>query len=259
MKRLSPLADAPAAVHELADALTTMPGVAAVVLGGSRAAGAHAHDSDWDFGVYYRGPLDLTVVERRGTAYPPGSWGRIMNGGAWLSCGDQKVDVLLRDLDVVEHWSRRANDGAFEVDALLGYLAGIPTYSLAAELASCRVLYGDLPAAPFPANLAIAAPPWWRIRRTFSLEYARVLARRDKVVAAVGHAAKASLEEAHAIVCERRRWVCNEKELLEAAGLAGVNALFSDVPNDSTALVDWIDRVGDHIGARTDDRPSWKR
>ena len=49
-----------------------------------------------------------------------------MNGGAWLRCGGEKVDVLLRDLDVVEHWTRRAEQGEFEVDALLGYLDGVP-------------------------------------------------------------------------------------------------------------------------------------
>ena len=37
----------------------------------------------------------------------------------------KKVDVILRDLDVVEYWTRRAQEGEFERDALLGYLAGI--------------------------------------------------------------------------------------------------------------------------------------
>jgi hypothetical protein len=72
----------------------------------------------------------------------------------------RKVDVLLRDFDVVEHWTRRAESGEFEVDALLGYLAGVPTYSLSAELASCRLLHGDIPATAFPPKLAAAAPPW---------------------------------------------------------------------------------------------------
>jgi len=34
----------------------------------------------------------------------PGSWGRLMNGGAWLKIGE-RIDVLLRDLTVVEHSS----------------------------------------------------------------------------------------------------------------------------------------------------------
>jgi hypothetical protein len=125
----------PPAIAKLADTLTTMPGVVAVVLGGSRAVGNASASSDWDLGVYYRGQLDTSALARFGTVHAPGSWGRIMNGGAWLQIEGTKVDVLLRDLDVVEHWSARAQEGEFEIDALLGYVAGVPTYSLLAERA----------------------------------------------------------------------------------------------------------------------------
>jgi hypothetical protein len=142
---------------------------------------------------------------------------------------------------------------------LLGHLAGIPTYNLTAELASCQVLFGELRRVPFPQKLVDTAPPSWRSRRSFSLEYARVLGRRGHVAAAVGHTAKAAIEEAHARVCERRTWVCNEKRLLETAGLANLNAPFSQIPSDSTALVTWIDHVADHLGAESADAPLWKR
>jgi len=59
-------------------------GAEAVVLGGSRVTGSHKLSSDWDLGVYYRGAIDLTALAAFGTVFPPGSWGRIMNGGAWL-------------------------------------------------------------------------------------------------------------------------------------------------------------------------------
>jgi hypothetical protein len=83
--------------------------------------------------------------------------------------------------------------------------------------------------------------------------------REESIYGLLGHAAKAAIEEAHARVCERRTWVCNEKGLLETAGLEGMNALFRSVPSDSTALVSWIDRVGDQLGAESGDVPSWKR
>lgn len=67
-----------------------------------------------------------------------------MNGGAWLSLHGTKVDVLLRDLDVVLYWSGQARLGVYELDALLGYLAGAPTYSLMAELALNRTVNGPL-------------------------------------------------------------------------------------------------------------------
>src|SRR6266699_1645524 len=119
-------------IAELVNVLAAMPGTVTFVLGGSRALGVNDAGSDWDLGLYYRGTIDLTALAARGVVYPPGSWGRVMNGGAWLRCGGEKVDVLLRDLDVVEHWIRRAEKGEFEVDALLGYVAGVPTYVLSA-------------------------------------------------------------------------------------------------------------------------------
>lgn len=233
----------PEPVAELVQLLTTMPGAVAVALGGSQALRVPDTSSDWDLGLYYRGSIDLSSLAAYGTVFPPGSWGRVMNGGAWLQCGGQKVDVLLRDLDVVEHWTRQAEDGAFERDGLLGYLAGIPTYTLAAELALCQPLRGTLPDAPFPSKLAAAAPSVWRFCRTFSIDYARMHARRGNVAGAVGQAAAAVMKEAHAVVCERSQWVCNEKRLIDSAGLGHVHDLFLQVPGSrdlfSTGLNWW--------------------
>src|SRR5262245_3789262 len=138
------MTDLPQPVTELVDVLAAMPVAIAVVLGGSHALGAGDAGSDWDLGLYYRGTINLAALAALGTVHPPGAWGRLMNGGAWLRCGGEKVDVILRDLDVVEHWTRRAENGEFERDALLGYLAGVPTYILSAELASFRPLPGVL-------------------------------------------------------------------------------------------------------------------
>ena len=52
-----------------------------------------------------------------------------------------------------------------------------------------------------------------------------------------------SMEEAHAILCERGRWVCNEKRLTEIAGLSGVQTLFTQIPDDAQALIRWVDLV----------------
>jgi len=165
----------------------------------------------------------------------------------------------LRDLDVVEHWTRRAEQGEFEVDALLGYVAGVPTYILSAELASCRPLRGDIPAAPFPRQLVVTAPPRWRFCRSFSLDYARMHARRGSLAGATGQASKAVMEEAHAILCERGQWVCNEKRLIETAGLAGLHALFAQIPIESASLVEWVDLLAAQLGVPRDEVTPWKR
>src|SRR6266699_1975622 len=93
-------------IAELVNVLAAMPGTVTFVLGGSRALGSSDAGGDWDLGLYYRGEIDLTALAARGVVYPPGSWGRVMNGGAWLRCGGEKVDVLLRDLETVEHWEK---------------------------------------------------------------------------------------------------------------------------------------------------------
>jgi hypothetical protein len=251
------MTDLPQPVAQLVDVLAAMPGAVAVVLGGSHAIGTADAVSDWDLGLYYRGAIDLAPLAARGTVQSPGSWGRLMNGGAWLRCGGEKVDVILRDLDVVEHWTHRAQSGEFEVDHLLGYLAGVPTYLLTAELASCRVLRGELRAVPYPAKLAAAAPPWWRFCRSFSLDYGRMHARRGSLVGAFGQTAKGVVEEAHALLCERGEWACNEKKMIEAAGLAGVHGLFRDVPKDSAGLVKWVDLVAGQLGVPAGEVMPW--
>jgi hypothetical protein len=235
--------DLPADIAALADDLAGAHGVVAVVLGGSRASqDADAH-SDWDLALVYRGAPDLAALAARGTVHPPGSWGRIMNGGAWLTLGGRKVDVLLRDLDVVEHWSERARAGAFEVDFLLSYLAGIPTYTLLAERALGVVLRGPaFPAEPYPRPLAQGGPPRWRFHRDFSLEHARDRARRGDHAGAAGQTARAAIEEAHARLCARGEWVLNEKRILERAGLARVQAAFADAPRGGD-LPGWVAAV----------------
>jgi hypothetical protein len=253
------MTDLPLFLDELVDELTAAPGVVAVVLGGSRALHTNTESSDWDLGLYYRGDVDLSALATHGTVYPPGAWGRLMNGGAWLRCGDARVDVLLRDLDVVEYWTAHAERGEFEVDALLGYVAGAPTYLLSAELGSCRVLHGEIPPSTFPPALARAAPTRWRFSRSFSLAYARVHAQRGNWVGAFGQAAKAIHEEAHAILCERSEWVCNEKGMIERAGLAPLQELQRARPNEVARLVDWVDAVADHLGTSVKDGAPWER
>jgi hypothetical protein len=54
------------------------------------------------------------------------------------------------------------------------------------------------------------------------------------------------MEEAHAIACERREWVCNEKRLIEVTGLDSVNALFAEIPGEPARLLQWIDRVEEY-------------
>jgi hypothetical protein len=148
-------------VRELAERLIEIPGVVAVTLGGSRAGGVIHPDSDWDFGLYYRDAIradDVRALGFEGTVVEPGALGRLANGGAWLMVEDQRVDLLYRDLDVVQHWLEEAEAGRYDVDQVDGYLAGMATYVLAGELALAELLAGELPGRGFQTRF-VRPPP----------------------------------------------------------------------------------------------------
>jgi Nucleotidyltransferase domain len=75
----------PEPVAELAADLAKLRGVVAVVLGGSRAAGTHRPDSDWDIGLYYRAsqraldPEDVRRLGHPGDVSALGEWGPIVH------------------------------------------------------------------------------------------------------------------------------------------------------------------------------------
>lgn len=220
----------PTAVAQLASDLAALPGVEAVALGGSRAVGAQRPDSDWDLGLYYRGRFDpgrLRDLGHEGYVSRLGEWGPIVNGGAWLTVADTPVDVLFRDLDVVERWCAEAEHGRFEVLAQNGYVAGAPTYVPVGELAINRPLAGALPRPAFPDALAASAPTRWNRRASVALMFATSYAATGDTVCCTGMLAGAALSAAHARVAQRREWVLSEKRLLHRAGLDAVHDLLS--------------------------------
>jgi hypothetical protein len=83
-------------------------------------------------------------------------------------------------------------------------------------------------------------------------------ARRGNIAGATGQAAKAVLEEAHAIACERGQWVCNEKRLIETAGLAGLHAWFAGAPTDPARLGEWVDGVAGALGVPGGEIAPWR-
>jgi predicted nucleotidyltransferase len=226
--------------------LAGLPHVQAVALGGSRAAGTHGPDSDWDFSVYYRGafsPDDLRALGWPGEVSEIGGWGGgVFNGGAWLQVDGRRVDVHYRDLDDVEHQFAEAREGRFHVERLLFHLAGIPSYIVVAELAGNRVLHGTLPQPDFPEALQRSALERWWTEAGLTLSYARAAhAERGHLTEVAGAIATAGCQAAHAIMAARRNWVTNEKTLLQQAGLRELDHIISGLkpaPGSLTAAID---------------------
>ena len=232
--------------------LTGLPGVQAVMLGGSRASDRIHPDSDWDFSVYYRNHFDvgrISALGWPGEVSGIGGWGGgIFNGGAWLTVEGRRVDVHYRDLEDVERRIREAGRGEFAIESLLNYLAGIPTYVVVAELASGRILSGDLPRPEYPAALKDSAARIWQSRASMTLAYARkAYAGRGQAAMTFGAAARALLEAGHARLARDGIWITNEKTLLARVGWEGADALFAGAgsgPGDPAGL---LDRVEDLI------------
>ena len=221
--------------------LAALPTVHAVTLGGSRATGTHAPDSDWDFAVYYRGrfsPDGLREIGWSGTVSEIGAWGGgVFNGGAWLTIDGRAADIHYRDLDVVEHEIAEARQGRFHWEPLMFHLAGIPSYLLVAELAANRVLRGQLPRPQYPQALRATAPPIWREKAELTLRYARsAYAARGQVTEVAGALATAGMQAAHAVLAARGEWVTNEKRLLHRAGLRELDEIIAGLRPEPETL-----------------------
>jgi predicted nucleotidyltransferase len=210
-------------VKHLAARLAGIPGVVAVTLGGSRARGEARPGSDWDFGLYYRDSIDTGAIRALGLAgevFEPWQWGKIPNGGAWLEMDGEKVDLIYRDLAYVEHWSREAESGRFEIWREVGHTAGVPTYTLTGELAINKVLAGALPGPDFPDALRESAPPVWLNLARGALKFAAQHERNHDPIPRDASLAVALLQLAHARCARDGVWVLNEKGLVARAGLS---------------------------------------
>jgi predicted nucleotidyltransferase len=223
--------------------LSAIGGVRAVSLGGSRAAGTHRPDSDWDFSVYYRGrfdPGELREIGWPGEIFPIGGWGGgVFNGGAWLRAQGRRVDVHYRDLDDVEHQLAEARAGRFRIERLLFHLAGVPSYIVVAELAVRVVLYGELPSpGGYPDKLRESAHRHWLADAVRTLDYARdAHAARGHLADTAGAIGLALVQASHGVLAGRGEWVTNEKTLTDRAGLRSADDVLAGLTADPDVLV----------------------
>ena len=216
-----------------------LPNAEAVNLGGSRARGDFRPDSDWDFAVYYRGEIDPRPLEELGwpgRVFRPFEWGQVMYGGAVFDLDGRHFDIHYRNLDVVEHWSREAEQGRFDVHILGFHLAGIPTYMLPGELASSRELWGELPRPTYPDALRKSAPPRWLGQANRELDYAGYWAAAANPISCAGTLAKVVLQGAHARLAHRGIWALNEKRMVQWADLTDLFGRFSSLGSSAEQL-----------------------
>jgi predicted nucleotidyltransferase len=242
---------------EVVAACRRIPNAEAVGLGGSRARGDHRPDSDWDFSVYYRGEIDVTPFDDLGwdgRVFRPLEWGKVMYGGAVFDLDGRHFDIHYRNLDVVDHWTREAQAGRFEVHILGFHLAGIPTYMLPGEVATNTALWGELMPISYPDALRVSAPASWLNRARGELSYARYWAQTTNTISCAGALARAVLQVAHARLAYRGVWALNEKRMVQWADMGGLNDLFGGLGTTTEELeraIDAVIDVADEVAAET--------
>jgi hypothetical protein len=256
---------------DLAARLAEVPGVVAVLLGGSRARGTHTPDSDTDLGIYYHRPLDVAALGAlaRAVGGPAaqvtavGEWGPWVDGGGWLTVDGAAVDWIYRDVDRVAQAWAEAEQGRYAFHAQAGHPLGVPDFAYAGEVALGVVLAdpaGELTAlrarlAVYPSALrdALVAGLW---EADFLVGLARKAVTRGDAAYVAGCLFRLAGVCAHALHGAAGRWLINEKGAIAAAAAlpgapprfrARVEAVFTAVDGDPVHLTAAIDAAADLV------------
>jgi hypothetical protein len=224
-------------LERISVALTAVPGVVAVTLGGSRATGAAHAASDYDVGLYLSERVGLDVehllevvkglVDDSAAAKVTevGGWGPWIVGGGWLTIASSKVDLLYRPIESVEKVIRDCHDGRISMDYQPGHPHGFCSAIWMGEVALCRPLsdpHGALAnlkamALPYPDKLREALIRRFQWEVLFSIENAQTAIPRGDPSYIAGCAFRALACAAQVLFALNRNYLINEKGAVAVA------------------------------------------
>ncbi|MDG4818983.1 nucleotidyltransferase domain-containing protein [Micromonospora sp. WMMD956] len=273
-------AEQDAILTKIRDALSGLPGIAGLALGGSRARGTADRRSDVDVGVYYHrdGRPDVRElsaafarIDDSGdagcTGY--GEWGPWINGGGWLVVDGVKTDVLLREVDRVRAVVRACAAGRPEIHYQPGHPHGFCTVIYAGELHH-NVAFHDPQGVlaqlreltdPYPEPLAKALVGQFGWESQFALHTAVTAAGRGDVAYVTGCAYRAVACLTQVLFATAGRYLVNEKgAVAEAAtfpttpagfrgGVEAALAALSADPGDLTRALRLLRDVREEVMA----------
>jgi len=239
--------------------LAEVPGVVAVVLGGSRAKGTANAASDYDVGLYF-GPTETLDTNRlldvarelvdepaSAAVTPVGEWGPRIVGGGWLSIDGRKVDLLYRGIEPVSRVIADCRAGKIAMDYQPGHPHGFCSAIWMGEVALCQRLHdpegiiAELKAAtaPYPDKLRETLLKTFLWEVLFSIENAEIAIPRGERTHIAGCAYRALCCIGQVLFALNRHYLINEKgALTEAARL----------PSTIRDLTDRAERVWVAIG-----------
>ena len=221
----------------LVPAIAEVPGVDAIVLGGSRARGTATANSDYDVILYYSAATQLDtdrlreaiikLVDKPGAAEvtPVGEWGPWIVGGAWLSIAGRKVDLLYRSSDAVAQVIHSCRVGHVTMDYQPGHPHGFCSAIWMGEIALCQPIFdpqGTIAelkqiALPYPEPLKDALIRRFQWEVLFSIENGEVGAARGEQTHVVGCSYRALACAAQVLFALNGRYLINEKAALQEA------------------------------------------
>jgi hypothetical protein len=217
--------------------LAGVPGIVAVVLGGSRARGTAIATSDYDIGLYYGSdePLDTaylldvarSLVDDSSAAAVTqvGGWGPRIVGGGWLSIGGRKVDLLYRGIEPVRAVISDCRAGQISMDYQPGHPHGFCSAIWMGEVALCQPLHdpqgliSELKAltSPYPDRLREALVKRFLGEALFSIENGEIAIARREQTHIAGCVYRALCCIGQVLFALNRRYLINEKGALAEA------------------------------------------
>lgn len=231
--------DVPAEKCKLLENLTVrlsrVPGIQAIVLGGSYANGTHHQGSDLDIGLYYyeTQPFSLDKIRKIAkTISRPGlsptvtgfyEWGHWVNGGAWIETDAGKVDFLYRNLDQIQLTILNASKGIIEHDYdqqpthgfySIGYLAEtficVPLYDPQLRIAELKKQVKSYPAR---LKQKIIVDSLWSAE--FTLKFAIGFADGADIYNTVGCLTRTAAQLTQALFALNERYFLSDKKVME--------------------------------------------
>lgn len=221
----------------LTAAFAEVPGIAAIVLGGSRARGSAHPTSDYDIGLYFTAaaPLDTEQLLAAAKAVadnpaatavtPVGEWGPWIVGGAWLLVQGHKVDLLYRNVDALEAEMEACRTGIVTMDYQPGHPHGFCSAIWMGEIAYCQPLHDPRAliarlksiAQPYPRPLRDALIRRFQWEVLFGIENAELAIARDERTHVAGCIYRSLACVAQVLFALNERYLINEKGALQGA------------------------------------------
>lgn len=240
-------------LEQLVGQLSVLPGMAAMVLGGSYASGTQHATSDLDIGLYYHEAQPFALADIRriaaqaaadGAATVTGfyEWGAWVNGGAWIQTPHGKVDFLYRNLDQVQKTIAEAQQGITQHDYAQQPTHGFYSVIYLAETQICIPLYDPhgliaklkQQVAIYPPSLRqkIITDSLWAAE--FTLLHARGFAAQGDIYNTVGCLTRAAANLTQALFAINQRYFMRDKQVLQTL------ATFPSLPANYTQQINQL-------------------